>query len=264
MSEPKKSQYQIEPFCPGVTCLDDYSGSSFYVVEGEEEAFVIDTAMGEGNIPELIREKVTEKPLTLIVTHGHGDHVMHAGEFPCFYLSPYDREMVAQSFENIDLTKQKDLSDQQILAIKGSELLVLAVPGHTAGSVIFVDQKHKCVFTGDALGSGCGVWMQVPTGLPLSQYEASLSRLLENLKKTQVDDSYEFLGGHRAQRYQSKVSGDNPLGIPLIEDMKALCQRLLSGEIAGEEAKMTRSFGEPAYYACFGRAEMIFKKSQVK
>ena len=47
---------------------------------------------------------------------------------------------------------------------------VLEVPGHTPGSVAFYDEKRNLLFTGDAIGSGIGVWMIVPGGLTLSEY----------------------------------------------------------------------------------------------
>lgn len=54
---------------------------------------------------------------------------------------------------------------------------VIEVPGHTDGSVVFSIQDRDILFTGDAIGSGQGVWIFHETGF--RQYAASVPRLVE-------------------------------------------------------------------------------------
>ena len=49
-----------------------------YLVEGTEKAALIDTGYGVGNLKGYIKT-LTEKPLIVLITHGHLDHVAGAG-----------------------------------------------------------------------------------------------------------------------------------------------------------------------------------------
>lgn len=63
---------------------------SLYLVEGSERAALIDAGT---RIPDLdkIVAKITSKPVMLLLTHGHGDHVGGAGPFPEVYICEADR-----------------------------------------------------------------------------------------------------------------------------------------------------------------------------
>ena len=61
----------------------------------------------------------------------------------------------------IDFNQIKDLKNHQQIELGNFEIEVLALPGHTPGSMIFLDRQNKCIYTGDAIGSGCGVWLQL-------------------------------------------------------------------------------------------------------
>ncbi len=67
---------------------------------------------------------------------------------------PEEEQLHAEQFTPV--------SGGDVIELGGCPVRVLEMPGHTPGSVIFVDEGHKVVFTGDAVGSGVGVWMQLP------------------------------------------------------------------------------------------------------
>ena len=48
----------------------------------------------------------------------------------------------------------RDIKDGDIINVGTIQLRVLASPGHTAGGVLFYDEKGGCVFTGDTLFCG--------------------------------------------------------------------------------------------------------------
>ena len=66
---------------------------SLYLVEGNDRAILIDAGT---RIPELdkIVAKITSKPVTMIATHAHGDHVGGVGPFPEVYLNAGDMPIV--------------------------------------------------------------------------------------------------------------------------------------------------------------------------
>ena len=73
--------FRVSRIKPGAYSILDAGESSFYVVEGRDRAAVIDTGITPGGrIMSLIR-KLTSKPVVLILTHAHIDHMHHADEF---------------------------------------------------------------------------------------------------------------------------------------------------------------------------------------
>ena len=69
---------------------------SLYIVEGSERALLIDAGT---YIPELdkIVAKITSKPVTMMATHAHGDHVGGVGTFPEVYMNAGDMPIVSIS-----------------------------------------------------------------------------------------------------------------------------------------------------------------------
>ncbi len=72
---------------------------SLYLVEGSERALLIDAGT---HIPELdkIVAKITSKPVTMMATHAHGDHVGGVGPFPEVYLNAGDMPIVPNNMRN--------------------------------------------------------------------------------------------------------------------------------------------------------------------
>lgn len=72
--------YQSEVLFPGLTRIWDVARTAMYLVEGTEKAVLLDTGVGVGDLKELVGE-LTDKPVTVLVTHGHVDHAMGAAGF---------------------------------------------------------------------------------------------------------------------------------------------------------------------------------------
>ena len=255
---------------PGVWQLDDSTGATYYIIEGTDRALVIDTGMDACDINEVIAS-FTALPYELALTHGHGDHSMHCLKFGRVYLDMADKPFLFGSrFDGQDVpdeSKLAHISDSYMFDLGGGVVIeTIALPGHTPGSVLFADRAHKCVFTGDAFGSGCGVWMQVPMASDLSDYAAALANAENRLREIGVDDTWEFCGGHAAQKYASTVAPYNPPRLEMMADMRTLCEKLISGEIVGSGEGLeglSERFGT-SVKAAYGSAEMICRPEQLK
>ena len=145
------------------------------------------------------------KPIMLLNTHSHIDHVMgnaviakrygielasHPIEKPY-----YDKVWMYASAFGIDLTKDRcltptvDLDDGDIIKVGNDELKVLFTPGHAPGHVCFYDEKDGMVFSGDTLFyRGVGRW-DLPGG-NYAQLENSLREVLYKLP----DDTVVYCG----------------------------------------------------------------------
>ena len=137
---------------------------------------------------------------------------------------------------------------------------MLEVPGHTPGSVVFYDEKRNLLFTGDAIGSGIGVWMIVPGGLTLSEYREGLLHFAGRLRKL---PPMRMLGGHLTQEGKPGTDHYNPLTLTTVTDMARLCEEILSGRIKGTPAE-NKFNEEPAFHAEWGKASMEYRLSQIR
>ena len=72
--------YTAAQLRPGLTRIRDVAGTLMYLVEGTEKALLIDTGVGVGNLKTVV-DGLTDKPLSVLITHGHVDHAMGAGAF---------------------------------------------------------------------------------------------------------------------------------------------------------------------------------------
>lgn len=263
LKQSRREIFRVELIMPSVFRIDDYFMSSCYLIEGKNNALLIDTGMGEGDFKGLV-ESLTSKPVILAITHPHPDHMYHAGSFQKIFIHKDAAVKFATVFEdmrNMDISQydnmygmklpewQKEqstdickLQDGDCLNLGDCEIKVAFLPGHTPYDCVFIDDKHKLVFTGDALGSGYTVG--IPTSREtvysdIEKYKNALDSFL-----TEYADrikEYGFLGGHFIQEngcddtkqedYLSNQSTYfNPLSLRVVEDMRELCARILQGE----------------------------------
>ncbi len=250
---------------PGIFRFDDDTKASFYLIVGKEAAAAIDTGLSEGALMPVLR-RYTDLPITLLVTHGHGDHISHADEFETVYMSPADIPFLSVAAERLGLKRPLDperfqpLYDRETVRVGDIELEVFAVPGHSVGSVVFYDRKDNLMFSGDAFGSGWAVFMQLPGGAQVAEYRKSLHAFLERVEA--IDPEPEFLTGHFAQR--ETPDGDNPVCFALIRDMEALCGELLAGKTETKEVSFFAHSDEPELLARYGRASMVTNRSKLQ
>lgn len=259
-SHTRRDRYEIELICPGVFYIEDFNNDSMYLVEGRDRALLIDTGLGGGDFLGMVRS-LTALPVSLAVTHAHGDHMFHSDQFGKFYMSGKEKPLLADSMRRMMPESRTtaedilDIADGDVIDLGGVGIEVIEVGGHTPGSVVFVDRKHQCLFTGDALGC----WMQVPGALPISVYRENLVRLKVLLERPGYD-ALGFLGGHRRQEGGMFPPPDPyvPNSYERIDDMIELCTLVLAREAAEKPSPF--SFGEPAFSAAYRTASMVFSE----
>lgn len=185
---------------------------SLYLVEGNKSAVLIDAGV---RIPELdkIVAKITSKPVTMILTHGHGDHIGGAGPFPEVWVSPADEQMFLSNLRGYQ-GKIVHLTDGQIIDLGDRKLEVMFTPGHTAGSVTFFDKANHYGFSGDAFGS---------TNLLVFTYLSNVVASAAKVEKYIKENNIKFL-------FPGHYSGDNLETPQRVTDIKEMCQEVLDGK----------------------------------
>ena len=140
--------FEIKKICDGAYNINDAGDDSFYVVIGERLRRVIDTGVSKGKEIMPVIRSITDKPLVLLVTHAHFDHMYHMDEFETVYMS--HRELILpDSFlrrmkagKDIDFTATRDLHTGSVIDLGGVRLEACDLAGHTPGSVIILDETH--------------------------------------------------------------------------------------------------------------------------
>lgn len=137
-------------------------GDFTYVVEGEDEALVIDSGYGAGNIREFC-QTLTDRPITRIAnTHDHFDHTANNAYFDCAYMSKetYElRTLPFPSFSGIHFPrdyKVELISDGYTFHLGGRDLETISLKNHAVGSLAFLDRANRLLFSGDEIGMGRG------------------------------------------------------------------------------------------------------------
>jgi len=264
------ARYKIEWIMPGLWHISDYANSSFYLVEGSEKALVIDTGMGGGDVPALIRS-LTSLPFELAVTHVHGDHMFHTDKFGKFYMSrkeePIMGQYIAMMMPGSKTTAADiiDIKDGDVFDLgDGVVIEVIELSGHTPGSVAFLDRSRGVCFTGDAVGGGVGVWMQTPGALNLSEFKVNLEGFLKRVSGLGLEGLW-FLGGHRNQEWIGLTPSEtyNPITREMIGDMAELCQLIIDKDVEIVESEFS-FMGKQAYSAVHGTAKILFSEDNAK
>ena len=175
-----------------------------------EECVIIDPGQDAQRGIEELLARYRLKPVAVLLTHGHIDHVWSVGPvcgakgIPA-YIHPADRALLAdpasglslnvgqELFGGITFTEPDDvrqLTDGATLSLGGVTLTVGHVPGHTPGSVTF--GSDDSLFSGDLLFAGS----IGRTDLPGGDHATMLKSLARTLT---LPDETVVLPGHGPQ-----------------------------------------------------------------
>ncbi|MFJ1754595.1 MBL fold metallo-hydrolase [Kitasatospora sp. NPDC088134] len=205
-------------------------GTNCYLVApaaGEECVIVDPGHEAAQGVEELIREHRL-KPVAVLLTHGHIDHVASvvpvcgAQGVPA-WIHPADRYMLADPEKALgrSLGQQlmgsitvgepdevRELTDGALLELAGLELTVDHAPGHTEGSVTFrtpaASDIPPVLFSGDLLFAGSIGRTDLPGG-DSAAIMRSLARVCLPL-----DDATVVLSGHGSQTTIGRERATNP------------------------------------------------------
>ena len=126
------------------------SGVRFFLLAGKERAALIDSGMTVRNAKE-IAEGLTDLPLVLLNTHADPDHIGSNGEFASFYMHPDEEDNYrGHGGKGVLLP----VLEGDILDLGGRELEVIELPGHTPGSIAWLDSQTKALISGDPIQNG--------------------------------------------------------------------------------------------------------------
>lgn len=179
-------QMYVQQLKPYLYLFDENHEATGYLVIGEERAALIDTMNGYTNLKELVK-KYTDKPVVVINTHGHPDHIYGNIYFDEAYLNPKDLPL-AQQFINepefVKITNQlgvsmppfKDIKNGDVIDLGGKSLYVYEIPGHTPGGIALLLKEDRILFTGDAINHH--LWLQLPDTIRYDKCADAIDNIL--------------------------------------------------------------------------------------
>ena len=206
--------------------------SDMYLIVGKKSALLIDLSnrlTDEEAIPslrQLVYDRIGDKQLYITITHNHGDHT---GMLPAF--ADDERALFwipAADFQrggNFPEGRTEKFAEGASIDLGGKVINTLIVPGHTVGSTVFFLEGSDACFSGDAIGSGNGVWIFSYDGF--KQYVGGVEKLIAYIENPDNGINAEeliFYGGHDWQK------GDLPkLDMQYLYDMRTLIEQLGAG-----------------------------------
>ena len=210
---------------PGVTHITDAMGVSFTLIEGEKSAILFDTGYGTEDAGAYVKT-LTDKPVKVILSHGHHDHMPGARWFGKTYLCEEDMEEfrertgklqrtkvmrqaadkgvpVPDDFmtapiampETIRFTGKTGGFDSETEDLGGLEAKVIHVPGHTPGSAVIHIPALGLLLTGDDWNP-C-TWMWFPSSLDAKRWRENMLSLIRTLEEESGTEITKVLCSHQ-------------------------------------------------------------------
>ncbi len=176
----------VKELRPGVYLMDEAHQATGYLVVGKERACVIDTMNGLTDLGKAVRD-LTDRPVTVVNTHGHPDHIFGNIYFDEAYLHPADAALARQftvdprflAFcreKGREMPPFRDILPGDVIDLGGRTLEIFALPGHTPGGILLLLREDRLLFTGDSVNHH--LWMQLDGCLPMREFVKELDKVM--------------------------------------------------------------------------------------
>lgn len=192
--------YKIEKISENTYRFDENGRVNCYLIAGKEKALLIDGCWGIGDLKQTIRE-ITDKPVIAVATHRHPDHTCGLRQFEEYYVSERDNTKYNRRLENrlfgmamVLAEKQKirpyhnkkpgrplPLNDGDIFDLGDRTIEARSIPGHTAGSMMFLEHTQRLMFTGDDINPK--LWMHGNGATTLEAWKTGANIVLDYMKQ---------------------------------------------------------------------------------
>ena len=271
-----KIEKQITQINENTWNISDYFLDNYYVAVGDEYAALIDTGAGIGNIIDDVR-KITDKPIKVLLTHGHLDHLGGMYAFEEAYMHERDDKLYQEHYPSVAMRKwyietrvpirfpgeghiealveqlpeEKDLTLFPYIPIKegdtidlGNRILeIYETPGHSPGHVSYLDRANRLLFSGDTINDSIIIFNKEGGNREeLEIYSHSIKKLWD------LSDAYDtLLVGHENPVMHKEVVKD------YLELTAGIIEGTLTGqyeEIAFRKGEVVRQNGIELWYKC--------------
>ena len=165
-----------------------------WLIEGRDGALLVDTGLGYGDL-RAEAEALTDRPIRVVNTHGHGDHSGGNYQFDTVYMHRAAQPTAAEALEMTAVfasrqelaaikermkehpTELRFVSEGDVFDLGGRSLEVFETPGHTPGDLTLFDRENGLLFSGDCMLKAMNVLLIVPQALSVACYAESVRKL---------------------------------------------------------------------------------------
>jgi glyoxylase-like metal-dependent hydrolase (beta-lactamase superfamily II) len=267
LSEDWFEAYQVAPDLFVFYEPRHYERTIVNLIIGQQKAALIDTGCGIGNLRKAV-EAVTNKPIVVVNTHTHLDHLGSNRQFSeiamfdhplCHRVAekgisheivsreilaenlvtgPWPRDFKPNEFALPPFKVSYWLTDSDRLDLGGLDLEAIYTPGEAPDHISLLDRTHRLLFCGDILLHG-PVWTHLEGG--------SLTILLESYKRLMLFfDDFDYLMPCHNQTWLDKS---------LLPETLDATEKVLSGQAKCRE--ITDPWNRPLKQYSFGRFEIL-------
>lgn len=184
-----------------------WENNAIFILHDDNDTVIIDPCVDSKKFIKYL-ESINCQKLRILLTHGHEDHISaipglmeHYKDTQIFiaeedlpFLTDPKLNYSFKSKKPINLSNYsqsfKTFSPGEKIQIGKYFLEVFPTPGHTEGSVIFIDDEHKCAYTGDTIFKESIGATHFPGG--------NMKKMIKSLKKIveRIPDDYALYPGH--------------------------------------------------------------------
>ena len=201
-----KKRYTIKKIYENTWRIREKVGAGVYMflLAGRDRALLIDNGYGTLDLKTVASGLCGGKELISCVTHGHIDHALGSLQLETVYchsadFSLYEDTLGGNEWRGIMAEAGKPVSgiiNNNLLPLENVDGIDLGgrtvrwfpVPGHTPGSVVYLDEKYGIIFDGDSAPNMA--WLFLEESLPLPEYAESLKRYIAFMKEHNIDKRY--------------------------------------------------------------------------
>lgn len=159
--------------------IGDPFDTYFYLIEGKERAILFDAGNGLPGVKELVK-KLTDRPVSVLLSHGHYDHTGAAFEFEETLIHKEDERLLHTGFSLMSRVDSlrfyqgrfgtevgeeasryycgaqpprhvRNIRENERIELGGRQLRVIVTPAHTRGSICALDEENGFLFSGDTV-----------------------------------------------------------------------------------------------------------------
>jgi len=245
---PAETWFEIHKVAPGVFAIYEPHQSEeviSYLIVGTKQALLFDTGMGIADIRLVVR-RLTSRPVVVLNSHTHDDHV--GGNWQFEFVYGMDTDFTRANAKGSSKDAQAEIAPGEIcgdlpknfnpktyatkpwkisrfihdgfrINLGGRTVEVIATPGHTPDSISLLDRANGLLFTGDTYYPAA-IWLFRPE-TDFAAYRASIAKLAALAPQVKM-----VLGAHNVPVAQPSV----------LEKLVTAFDAVRAGKVAGEPA----------------------------
>jgi glyoxylase-like metal-dependent hydrolase (beta-lactamase superfamily II) len=191
-------QTEIQQLDKQLTLVLGGGGNSGILIT-DKALVVIDTKMGgdAGTLFKLASEKAAGKPILVINTHYHGDHVKgnHFYKGSRIYIGNYDKAFLQKEVDPDNMPTDY-VKDSLVLDL-GNETILLYDLGraHTYHDMVVYLKNRKTLFSGDLIFHHINPFLKKESGADVDKWMAALHLILNKFDLEKVIPGHGSIGG---------------------------------------------------------------------